>query len=644
MPGSPRVAALLAACSLALGAGGPRPASDPPREPRRVALLIGIGDYRHLSDTPRSPDGLTDLEGPPNDVQRMRASLRRWGFDGPDVHVLLDSQATRAGILREMERVAERASDPGDVVVVYYSGHGSWPRDPDGDEQRVTPGDTADEALVPWDADDFQAAGELILDDQIHDWLRRIGTRNVTIVVDACYSGTLSRGVGDGLRRPKGLAGNPSPRGTSLELLDEPGLTLITAAGSDQRAEEAVFPEARNHTFGVFTYHFTRALDGAESTTRYDALLNEVKRSIGFVFPQLAQLEGDRAARIFHVQGDVPARPFALVTGTGGDSVRIDAGAVEGVRESSVYDVFGPGEVGFRGFPIAGIRIVEVGERDATGVLLPGAGAVPSGARATLARVPAGAVRPDRLPVYVEPSAPDVAARLAAYPWIRLVDSPSGAVTHVARAHGDAIAVTVRGVPVPPQPYDASGAPLGSGPAGVCDRLSRAYGINAIQLIQNPHPPAGLEVQLRVVPAGTPRQRIRPAREDTVHYGAPGDAYDVWARVDVPAGSPFYLTAAWEGFTGSALLVFPAPGSAPAIFRTNEGWQRIHAGQRFAEPAGREAVKVVVGSDPFSLAPLVDGIPRCGEGGTRGFHADAGAVVVTGWTEIEHPVVIVGRR
>ncbi|HZC76260.1 MAG TPA: caspase family protein, partial [Ktedonobacterales bacterium] len=133
-------------------AGAPLP--TPPRPPRHVALLIGIGDYKYF-EPPPGPPGQTDLSGPPNDVPRMRFTLRRYGFDGDsNVRVLRDAAASRQGIADGFRWLAERATDSADVVVVFYSGHGSRTRDANGDEALVTPGDTLDEALVPWDAKD----------------------------------------------------------------------------------------------------------------------------------------------------------------------------------------------------------------------------------------------------------------------------------------------------------------------------------------------------------------------------------------------------------------------------------------------------------------------------------------------------------
>ncbi|MGH9320881.1 MAG: caspase family protein, partial [Vicinamibacteria bacterium] len=121
-----------------------------PEAPRQVALLIGIGDYEHFEDGGKP--GQSDLQGPGNDVERIRKSLERFGFVGEDVRILRDSNASKAGIFEAFRWVAGRARNPKDSVVIFYSGHGTFASDLDGDEAEVTPGDTLDEGLVPWDA------------------------------------------------------------------------------------------------------------------------------------------------------------------------------------------------------------------------------------------------------------------------------------------------------------------------------------------------------------------------------------------------------------------------------------------------------------------------------------------------------------
>jgi hypothetical protein len=84
---------------------------------------------------------------------------------------------------------------PEDRVVFYFSGHGSNTPDLDGDES-----DGVDEVLVTHDVrrvrrDGRAALTGVVTDDKLSSLIAAIPSENVWIIVDACHSGTVSRGV-----------------------------------------------------------------------------------------------------------------------------------------------------------------------------------------------------------------------------------------------------------------------------------------------------------------------------------------------------------------------------------------------------------------------------------------------------------------
>ena len=88
-----------------------------------------------------------------------------------------------------METLVERVSD-GDVVVVYYSGHGSQRTDLEGDEASGL-----DSTIVPFDSGRPPYTNRDITDDEIHHWLSRLAKRTpyTTLIFDCCHSGTMAR-------------------------------------------------------------------------------------------------------------------------------------------------------------------------------------------------------------------------------------------------------------------------------------------------------------------------------------------------------------------------------------------------------------------------------------------------------------------
>lgn len=106
------------------------------------ALLVGC-NY---------PGTKAELHGCVNDVSRMYKSLvDRFGFGESYITVMVDTdkrsvQPTGANIKKVLGRLIDE-SNPGDILVFHYSGHGTQVPDESGE-----PGDTGlDEAIVPTD-------------------------------------------------------------------------------------------------------------------------------------------------------------------------------------------------------------------------------------------------------------------------------------------------------------------------------------------------------------------------------------------------------------------------------------------------------------------------------------------------------------
>ena len=138
----------------------------------KYALCIGINDY---------PGTGSDLAGCVNDANDWAAALRKRGFA---VTTLLDKQATGTG-LRSAITAMLGGAQRGDLVVIQYSGHGSFVPDVDGDEP-----DGTDECLCPYD---IGRKGP-ITDDELFDLYsgRESGVKLV-MISDSCHSGTVAR-------------------------------------------------------------------------------------------------------------------------------------------------------------------------------------------------------------------------------------------------------------------------------------------------------------------------------------------------------------------------------------------------------------------------------------------------------------------
>lgn len=138
----------------------------------KTALCIGINDY---------PGTQSDLAGCVNDANDWSKALKKRGFT---TSVLLDAQATGAGIRAAMRSLLG-AAKTGDVVVIQYSGHGSFVPDEDGDEP-----DGTDECICPHD---INANGPITDDELFAIYDEKEKGVKLIIVSDSCHSGTVAR-------------------------------------------------------------------------------------------------------------------------------------------------------------------------------------------------------------------------------------------------------------------------------------------------------------------------------------------------------------------------------------------------------------------------------------------------------------------
>jgi hypothetical protein len=172
-----RLAPLLLAGALAL------PLATPAHAEWR-ALLVGVGKYTYPG---------IDLPGIDLDLERMRDTLNRLGFQDSQIRTLVDEEATSGAIIANFEGWLRQGVKKDDHVVFYFSGHGSNVPDLNGDEP-----DGADEVLVTHDMRRARVNGKsslagVLLDDKMGELLAAIPSRNVWVIVDACHSGTVTR-------------------------------------------------------------------------------------------------------------------------------------------------------------------------------------------------------------------------------------------------------------------------------------------------------------------------------------------------------------------------------------------------------------------------------------------------------------------
>jgi hypothetical protein len=153
---------------------------------KRKALIIGINKFQ-LGEG-------ASLQGCVNDAKDFKNTLLVCGFPPSNIRMLLDQRATKANVVKNMEWLVKDAK-PGDVLAVYWSGHGTNKRDVTGNEP-----DKLTEMVVTHDFDWYDESTHFTDDDFYHYLTEKVpaGTRTEA-VLDTCHSGSGTRSL---FRRP----------------------------------------------------------------------------------------------------------------------------------------------------------------------------------------------------------------------------------------------------------------------------------------------------------------------------------------------------------------------------------------------------------------------------------------------------------
>lgn len=263
---------------------------------KKLALCIGINNY---------PGTDLDLAGCVNDAGDWSKLLSTRGFS---VSKLLDAQATKQAMVSGVRNVVAQAAS-GDLVVITFSGHGTFELDLNGDEVKGL-----DQALCPYD---LQTGGQALTDDEIHALFkaRKSGVR-IILISDSCHSGSVNRNVragAVGAPRKKFMPMErwmPAPRmqqarkaGGAMSTSGALGIsTTDKAAGKDlgdlllSGCEDGETDFSYDATIsgrpnGAFTFYALKALESLAPDASYLAWHQEIVDTLPTVqFPQHPQL------------------------------------------------------------------------------------------------------------------------------------------------------------------------------------------------------------------------------------------------------------------------------------------------------------------------------------------------------------------
>jgi hypothetical protein len=235
------------------------------------------GDYHALVIGNNAYTSLPRLKTAETDAREVAALLKdSYGFN-----TVLLTNATRSQIVAALSAYRSKLG-PESNLLIYYAGHGY--NEKEADKAYWLPVDAKLDDMSNW-----------IIADEITTALRVIPARHVIIVADSCYSGTLSRGVGDALPRS-------GERDQYVQrMLSGHSRTLMASGGDEPVADggggnHSVFAAAflrglRDMDKGSFTaselfrgHVEERVVGGAEQTPEYSPLRNSGHQNGDFVF------------------------------------------------------------------------------------------------------------------------------------------------------------------------------------------------------------------------------------------------------------------------------------------------------------------------------------------------------------------------
>ena len=238
------------------------------------AILVGVWDYENPN---------LQLDAPPNDLKLMEAVLSAHGVTQAQMHIL--PNPNKVQIQRKFRELSQSLT-PSDSLLFYFSGHGTQIIDKlgtfPGDEAKGRYPDRNDEALLPVDAN-LASPRTYLLDDELNVLLQELPTRNVSCIIDTCYSGDILREIR--LGRPKGTPVTDTPMGIAQptqtvshteDILDESAdfALLLAAAAYNQVVHELRIPIGETYlpvsamTYSLYRRVFSRLLSPANQAIK----------------------------------------------------------------------------------------------------------------------------------------------------------------------------------------------------------------------------------------------------------------------------------------------------------------------------------------------------------------------------------------
>ena len=221
------------------------------------------------------------MNGCINDAKSIESFLKEHNFT--NIKMLTDETTTtptRENILNEIKTLLE-TSNENDTLFIYYSGHGSYTLDKNGDGDEL---DNYDELIIPVDF-------KYIKDDELKTIINKYGKSNTNLIAlfDSCNSGTaldLKYQILEKLNYDD-ISENTQSVETPCNAL------LLSGCRDDQFSVETLI---NNKTQGAMTWSFLETIRNNKSIS----WRNLVKKMRELLKPQSSQIPQLSSGRLFN--------------------------------------------------------------------------------------------------------------------------------------------------------------------------------------------------------------------------------------------------------------------------------------------------------------------------------------------------------
>lgn len=255
-----------------------------PAKGKRFALIIGVDAY---ADTQ-----ISTLGGASNDAKTLADALTQYGgFDPEQITLLasnqpLERQPTRGNILRRLSNLAT-VIPPDGLLLIFFAGHGVER----GGQAFLLPSD----AQVNNDVELLEQTAINVV--QVKERIRKIGVKQVVMIVDACRNDPGGRAEAD----------NPLTqaytKGFSFDTRNKEVSAFVTLYATEMNHRAYEYKEKRQ---GYFTWALVEGLKGAAANDKKEITLANLVKYLQDIVPKRVTQDLGKGKE---------QRPFAVVEG-----------------------------------------------------------------------------------------------------------------------------------------------------------------------------------------------------------------------------------------------------------------------------------------------------------------------------------------